>query len=132
MSEESDGTQKLYRLAGLVMHILEMGFLLVIDELDASLHPLMSRAIVQLFNSSKTNPNNAQLIFTTHDTNLLDIQLFRRDQIWFTEKNRYGSTDLYSLYDSARSRVSRRSLMKLVVIDYSINWKFIDRSQLDF
>lgn len=70
---------------------------MVLDELDARLHPLISLAIVKLFNSSETNPNNAQLIFMTHDTNLLTNKLFRRDQIWFTEKNRYGATDLYSL-----------------------------------
>ncbi|HEY9822493.1 MAG TPA: AAA family ATPase, partial [Candidatus Sericytochromatia bacterium] len=69
----------------------------IIDEFDARIHPLISRAIVELFNSNETNPNNAQLIFMTHDTNLLSNKLFRRDQIWFTEKNRYGATDLYSL-----------------------------------
>jgi uncharacterized protein len=97
LNEESDGTQKLYRLAGLLIHLLEEGGLLIIDELDSSLHPLITCAIVSLFNSAKTNPKNAQLIFTTHDTNLLSSNLFRKDQIWFTEKNRYGATDLYSL-----------------------------------
>jgi hypothetical protein len=70
---------------------------LVIDEFDARLHPLISRAIVELFNSNDTNPNNSQFIFMTHDTNLLSNKIFRRDQIWFTEKNRQGATDLYSL-----------------------------------
>lgn len=54
-------------------------------------------AIIKLFNSKESNPNNAQLIFMTYDTNLLSNKMFRRDQIWFTEKNRYGATDLYSL-----------------------------------
>jgi uncharacterized protein len=97
LGEESDGTQKLYRLSGLLIHLLEDGGILIIDELDSRLHPLITSAIVKLFNSPKTNPKNAQLIFTTHDTNLLSSNLFRKDQIWFTEKNRYGATDLYSL-----------------------------------
>ncbi|WP_353735315.1 AAA family ATPase [Okeania sp. SIO1H5] len=66
---------------------------------DARLHPIITRAIIDLFNSNTTNPKNAQLIFTTHDTNLLSNKIFRRDQIWFTEKNRQGATDLYSLVE---------------------------------
>ncbi len=97
LGEESDGTQKLYRLSGLLINLLEDGGVLIIDELDTRLHPLITYAIVKLFNSPKTNPKNAQLIFTTHDTNLLSSNLFRKNQIWFTEKNRYGATDLYSL-----------------------------------
>ncbi|WP_309731022.1 ATP-binding protein [Chamaesiphon sp. OTE_75_metabat_556] len=96
-NEESAGTQKLYRLSGLLLNLLEDGGVLIVDELDSRLHPLITGAIVKLFNSPKTNPKNAQLIFTTHDTNLLSSNLFRKDQIWFTEKNRYGATDLYSL-----------------------------------
>jgi uncharacterized protein len=96
-NEESAGTQKLYRLAGLLITVLEHGSILIIDELDGRLHSLITYTIVKLFNSPKTNPNNAQLIFTTHDTNLLSSNLFRKDQVWFTEKNRYGATDLYSL-----------------------------------
>jgi AAA15 family ATPase/GTPase len=94
---ESEGTRKIFALAGYLVAALKEGSSLVIDELDARLHPLISQAIVKLFNSNETNPNNAQLIFMTHDTNLLSNKLFRRDQIWFTEKNRYSATDLYSL-----------------------------------
>jgi uncharacterized protein len=97
LGEESDGTQKLYQLSGLLVNLLEDGGILIVDELDSRLHPLITCEIVKLFNSPKTNPKNAQLIFTTHDTNLLSNNLFRKDQIWFTEKNRYGATDLYSL-----------------------------------
>jgi uncharacterized protein len=97
--EESAGTQRLYQLSGLLINLLEDGGVLIIDELDSRLHPLITFAIVKLFNSPKTNPNNAQLIFTTHDTNLLSSNLFRKDQVWFTEKNRYGATDLYSLIE---------------------------------
>ena len=94
---ESEGTQKLFALAGSIITTLKKGEILFIDELDASLHPLISQAIIELFNSNETNPNNAQLVFMTHDTNLLSNKLLRRDQIWFMEKNRYGATDLYSL-----------------------------------
>ncbi|MEH2191927.1 MAG: ATP-binding protein [Nostoc sp.] len=95
--QESEGTKKVFSLAGPLVDTLKNGQVLIIDEFDARIHPLISRAIVELFNSNETNPNNAQLIFMTHDTNLLNNKLFRRDQIWFTEKNRYGATDLYSL-----------------------------------
>ncbi|MEH1840702.1 MAG: AAA family ATPase [Nostoc sp.] len=92
--QESEGTKKVFALAGPLVDTLKNGKVLIIDEFDARIHPLISRAIVELFNSNETNPNNAQLIFMTHDTNLLNNKLFRRDQIWFTEKNRYGATDL--------------------------------------
>lgn len=95
--QESEGTRKVFALAGPLFDTLKDGKILIIDEFDARIHPLISRAIVELFNSNETNQNNAQLIFMTHDTNLLSNKLFRRDQIWFTEKNRYGATDLYSL-----------------------------------
>ena len=96
-AHESEGTKKLFALAGPILNVLRNGKVFIIDELDARLHPLLTEAIIRLFNSSETNPNNAQLVFTTHDTNLLTNKLFRRDQIWFTEKNKYGATDLYSL-----------------------------------
>lgn len=96
-NQESEGTKKLFSMAGPLVKALKEGQLLVIDELDARLHPLMTREIIALFNSKQTNPQHAQLIFTTHDTNLLDNRLLRRDQIWFTEKDRQGATQLYSL-----------------------------------
>jgi uncharacterized protein len=96
-SHESEGTKKVFALAGPLITALKEGEILIIDEFDARLHPLISLAIVKLFNSKESNPNNAQLIFMTHDTNLLNNKIFRRDQIWFTEKNRYSATDLYSL-----------------------------------
>jgi len=97
--QESEGTKKAFRLSGPILYTLQEGRVLFVDELDARLHPLMTRYIIKLFNSRVTNPNNAQLIFATHDTNLLSRDIFRRDQIWFTEKNRFGSTDLYSLVE---------------------------------
>jgi uncharacterized protein len=98
-SHESEGTKKVFALAGPLITALKEGETLIIDEFDARLHPLISLAIVKLFNSKESNANNAQLIFTTHDTNLLNNEVFRRDQIWFTEKNRYAATDLYSLVE---------------------------------
>lgn len=94
---ESQGTQKLFELAGPLFEALRHGRLLVMDELDAKMHPLISQHIIRLFSNEKTNPHHAQLLFTTHDTNLLSSRLLRRDQIWFTEKDKSESTDLYSL-----------------------------------
>lgn len=95
--QESAGTQKIFSLSGPLLDTLEQGKVLVIDEMEARLHPLLTLEIIRLFNSSQTNPHNAQLIFATHDTGLLDPELLRRDQVWFTEKDKYGATDLYSL-----------------------------------
>lgn len=94
---ESEGTKKIFALSGPLMDAVKCGKTLIVDELDARFHPLITLSIIRLFNSKQTNPNNAQLIFTTHDTNLLSNKIFRRDQIWFTEKDKYGATDLYSL-----------------------------------
>lgn len=96
---ESEGTKKLFFLTGPILDTLNRGGILVIDEMEARIHPLITNAIIGLFNTLETNPNRAQLIFTTHDTNLLDRSLFRRDQIWFTEKDSYGATHLYSLVE---------------------------------
>jgi AAA15 family ATPase/GTPase len=96
---ESEGTNKIIDLSGPIFDTLKHGKALIIDELDAKLHPLITMQIVELFNNPESNPNNAQLIFATHDTNLLSEELFRRDQIWFTEKDEQEQTDLYSLYD---------------------------------
>ncbi len=96
---ESSGTKKLFDISALIFASLEAGWTLVIDELDAKMHPLISQQIIALFNNLKTNPKNAQLIFTTHDTHLLSSKMLRRDQIWFTEKNDVEQTDLYCLTD---------------------------------
>ena len=79
--------------------IMAVGGVIFIDELDAKLHPLITMKIVELFNNPTYNVNKAQLLFATHDTNLLGEEIFRRDQIWFTEKDDCEQTDLYSLYD---------------------------------
>lgn len=93
---ESKGTQKITELLGVIFITLLGGNLLVIDELDAKLHPLLTRAIVQLFTNPKMNPHGAQLVFTTHDTNQLHLDYVRRDEIWFTEKSPVEATELYS------------------------------------
>lgn len=98
--EESLGTKNLFILNPIILHVLKEGNMLIVDELDRSLHPFLVKYIVKLFNSADYNKNGAQLIFNTHDTNLLSLNLFRRDQIWFTEKDyKKGATDLYPLDD---------------------------------
>ena len=94
---ESHGTQKAFYLAGPVLDVLQRGAVLVIDEMEARLHPLVTKELISLFNSEKHNPHRAQLILTTHDTNLLSNKVFRRDQIWFVEKDRQSASHLYSL-----------------------------------
>ena len=97
--DESFGTRKFFALTGPVLDAIENGYTLVVDELDSKLHPNLVCKIVSLFNSQKLNPKNAQLIFNTHDTNLLSSGLFRKDQVWFTEKDKYGEAKLFSLAD---------------------------------
>lgn len=96
---ESEGTKKVIEMSGPIFDTLLKGKLLIVDELDAKLHPLLTRSILQLFMDAETNPNGAQLIFATHDTNLLNLAYLRRDQIWFTEKDKTESSDLYSLVE---------------------------------
>ena len=98
-TDESSGTQRLFALAGPVLDALDKGALVVADELDCSMHPHLTRKLIELFQNPKVNSKGAQLVFTTHDTTLMDHTLFRRDQIWFTEKNAQGATELFSLYD---------------------------------
>ncbi len=101
--EESGGTKTLLQMAPSVFRALDSGGLLLVDELESSLHPSLGLAIVKMFNSPKRNPRNAQIVFTTHDTNLLGTTLgeppLRRDQVWFTEKDKEGASKLYPLTD---------------------------------
>jgi AAA15 family ATPase/GTPase len=96
---ESEGTKKLFYLSPLLIDAFDKGEILFIDEFDARLHPRLTRKIVSLFNSSNINKNNAQLIFVTHDTGLLKAELFRRDQICFVEKDRFGASSLRTLIE---------------------------------
>jgi hypothetical protein len=99
LTAESEGTLAYFGLLGPVLTTLSSGGLLFIDEITSSLHPLLAMEIVRLFNSPTENPNGAQLLFTTHDTSLLDGQILRRDQVWLTEKDESGGTHLYPLTD---------------------------------
>jgi len=97
--KESRGTKVLFALGGIILEALENGGVVVFDELDNSLHPKLCKFLIRLFNNSISNPNNAQLIFATHEVTLLDKDVFRKDQIWFTEKDKYGETELFSARD---------------------------------
>jgi hypothetical protein len=97
LKQESRGTIRLLELLGPTLQALDRGAVLLIDEIDSSLHSMLSREVVRLFSSRETNPNGAQLILTTHDTNLLHRDSIRRDQVWFTEKDGRGETQLFPL-----------------------------------
>lgn len=100
LMDESSGTRNLLFLTGPILDILSKGQTLVVDELDTSLHTLLVQALVRLFHRPEINTGGAQLIFTTHDTSLLDAYgLFRRDQIWFVEKRQDQNSSLYPLLD---------------------------------
>ncbi len=99
LNRESAGTRRLLILLSRAFQALDRGAPMVIDELDLSLHTQACEAVLALFSSPKTNPKGAQLIATTHDTNLLRSTLLRRDQIWFTDKDEEGATHLYPLTD---------------------------------
>lgn len=98
-SLESKGTLKMFYLYNFIMEALEDGSRLFIDELDAKLHPLLTRYIINLFHDKEKNIGNGQLIYTTHDITNLNKETFRRDEIWFTEKDNYGVSELFSLSD---------------------------------
>ena len=97
--DESNGTQRFFGVIGPVLDAIDNGSVLVVDELDCSMHPHLTRKLVEMFHSKELNPKGAQLIFATHDTNLMSPALFRRDQIWITEKASNGGTELFSLSD---------------------------------
>ena len=97
--EESAGTRKFFELAGPWLDVLEKGLVIFVDELDSSLHPHLVRFLLNLIHNPEMNPRNAQLVFNTHDTTVLDQTLMRRDQVWFVEKDEENSTRLYPLTD---------------------------------
>lgn len=107
LDNESEGTIKYFSLAYPIIDALDNGKPLIADEFDSKMHPLLTERVISLFNSKETNPHGAQLIFTAHDSNLLSTGSFRRDQIWFTEKDRLGASSLFSLAEyKVRSGVS--------------------------
>ena len=97
--QESAGTRKMFALYPFLQDALEHGSILLIDELNARLHPLLVRNFLLAFLDPDINPNHAQIIFTTHDAWQLSNHLLRRDEIWFTEKDQDGASSLYSLAD---------------------------------
>jgi len=106
--DESAGTGKMFDLAGVWMGVLKQGGVLAVDELEAQLHPLLTRILVKMFNSKEANPFGAQLLFVTHDSNLLEYGGLRRDQIWFCEKNKCGRSSLYSLAEIKETKLKRK------------------------
>ena len=99
LSEESTGTMKLVGLAGIVAQALDDGSVIIMDELDKNLHPLLTRMIIGLFHNSDFNRKNAQLILSTHDVSLIDLTLFRRDQIMLVDKHLSGKSSIKRLSD---------------------------------
>jgi AAA15 family ATPase/GTPase len=102
--DESEGTKKFFCLSAPFIDTLKNGKVLLIDELDASLHPMLTMTLVSLFNDKDINKKNAQLIFVTHDTNLLNQKIFHKSQIWFSEKDKFGATHLNSLLEFKKVR----------------------------
>ena len=99
MDDESNGTQKFFIYAGPWLDVLKNGYVLVVDEINNNLHPDLVKFMIQMFHDNNLNRKNAQLILTTHETSILSQEIFRRDQIWFTEKDEYNATTLYPLSD---------------------------------
>lgn len=97
--EESNGTQSLFILAGIILDTLAGSNILIFDEFEQNLHPHITQFLIQLFHNPVINKNNAQLIFASHDITQLNNEVFRRDQIWFTEKDEFGATSVFSLAD---------------------------------
>ena len=100
LEDESDGTRKLMSLAPAIESVLEKGGVLLVDEIERELHPMLVNFIIAKFQSKNSNPNGAQIIFTTHNTELMNMEFMRKDQIYFADKNREdGSSELYSVTD---------------------------------
>ena len=99
LSEESSGTRKLFGLLPFIARSLVVGTTLVIDELDAKIHPVLLRYVIMLFNNMEINKNSAQLIFTSHDLSTMNNEVFRRDEIWFVAKGKEQNSKLYSLVE---------------------------------
>ena len=100
LADESDGTRKFIALAPAIESALSNGGILLIDEIEKELHPILVEYVVAKFQSKKTNPNGAQVVFTTHNTELLNMELLRKDQLYFADKGREdGVSELYSISD---------------------------------
>ena len=104
LDQESKGSKMLFALGVNILYQLKLGGVYIVDEIDTSLHPKLAKTLIQLFQNKTSNPKNTQIIFSTHETAFLDKDLFRKDQIWFTEKNEYGETELFSVQDFDKVR----------------------------
>jgi hypothetical protein len=107
--QESEGTRKLFNLSGPIFNSLAEGKVLIVDELDSQLHPNLIEKLVTMFQDRNINTKGAQLIFSTHNTNLLSAKVLRRDQVWITEKNQLGATQLYSIADYKTNKGKARN-----------------------
>mgnify|MGYP000003702885 FL=1 len=107
LKEESFGTRALFLIGCYILQSLQNGTPFFVDEMDSGLHSYITQLIVDIYRNERINKNNAQLIFTTHDVNLLDHNTVRKDQVWFTEKNRCGVSELFSLSDFSDVRVKK-------------------------
>lgn len=129
--DESFGTQKYFYVIGSIIDTLRKGTVLFLDELDASLHPILTRRLVELFNNKKTNKKGAQLVFTSQDTNLLDQKLFDKEQIWFIEKDKFGCSHFTSLAEYKNIRKQEKIEQKYIMgkygaIPYLGDFNFLD------
>jgi AAA15 family ATPase/GTPase len=102
--DESAGTNILFAIGGMILQTLEKGGIIIVDELDNSLHPKLCKFLVRLFNHHLSNHQNAQLVFATHEVTLLDRDVFRKDQIWFVEKDKFGGTEIFQASDVEGAR----------------------------
>jgi AAA15 family ATPase/GTPase len=107
--DESSGTVKMFDISQKIINSLKKGSVLIIDEFDSGLHPLLTKYIVNIFNNKETNPNKSQLIVATHDTCIMDNENLKREQIWFTDKNIFGETELFSLDEFDKNEVRKNS-----------------------
>ena len=115
--EESTGTIKMYDIAGEVLNALQNGYVLIIDEFNSGLHPLLNKFLVELFIDPNINKKNAQLLISTHDTCVLDLNILKREQIWFTDKTDFGATELYSLDEFDKNIVRDNSKYSKFYLD---------------
>lgn len=116
-NEESTGTIKMYDIASEVLNALQNGDVLIIDEFNSGLHPLLNKFLVELFINPDINRKNAQLLISTHDTCVLDLQFLKREQIWFTEKSKEGATELFSLDEFDKNAVRDNSKYGKLYLD---------------
>lgn len=128
LSDESDGTQKMFAILPAFVLALCTGETIVIDEIERSMHPFMAALIIKLFNDPEVNAYGAQLLYTTHDTSLMDQQLLRKDQIWFAEKDKFGASRYFSLNDFD----SRQVLPTSPFVEWYVQGRFGGIPMLDY